>query len=181
MREQVVYWYEQRLTVSTTKYLKSTGERHWHYQYTWYDLLWTVGRSALCQQGSAFAHCRDENTNMQVALYGWSCCVCGIAVLLPPFMNTYWQMLCICIVFGVTVSSNYSLSTVLIAHLMPLDSFIGGYGAVSLAEGVGMLVGPALAGGRKNYPREHLFSCFQATCTIGLAPTRPRSCWAALA
>ncbi|XP_018795934.1 PREDICTED: monocarboxylate transporter 14-like [Bactrocera latifrons] len=73
--------------------------------------------------------------------------VCGIAVLLMPLVvNTYVELLLTCIVFGFTFASSYSLTPSICVRIVNLEDFTCAYGLVLLVQGVGMIVGPPIAG-----------------------------------
>ncbi|XP_039953110.1 monocarboxylate transporter 9-like isoform X1 [Bactrocera tryoni] len=73
--------------------------------------------------------------------------VCGIAVLLMPLVvNTYVGLLLACIAFGFTFASSYSLTPSICVRIVNLEDFTRAYGLVLLVQGVGMIVGPPIAG-----------------------------------
>ncbi|XP_011209800.2 monocarboxylate transporter 14 [Bactrocera dorsalis] len=73
--------------------------------------------------------------------------VCGIAVLLMPLVvNTYVGLLLACIAFGFTFASSYSLTPSICVRIVKLEDFTCAYGLVLLVQGVGMIVGPPIAG-----------------------------------
>nr|XP_014092296.1 uncharacterized protein LOC106618876 isoform X1 [Bactrocera oleae] len=73
--------------------------------------------------------------------------VCGIAVLLMPLLvSTYVGLLLACIAFGFTFASSYSLTPSICVRIVNLDDFTCAYGLVLLVQGVGMIVGPPIAG-----------------------------------
>lgn len=101
------------------------------------------------------------NTVGMVAL-GWACdqpwlnvkktyagCLigCGISTaLMPCFAQSYWALLITCLSFGVFFASNFSCTPIILVELVPLDRFATAYGLTLLAQGIGNLVGPPLAG-----------------------------------
>lgn len=72
------------------------------------------------------------------------------------------------LITGLFISANYTLASVIILEIMPLSDFIGAYGLLGFVEGIGTLVGPALAGMQNDRIvscRKHSF--MQGTYTIG--------------
>jgi MFS family permease len=84
---------------------------------------------------------------VQTLLYGVSTCACGVCVLLMPFVESFTVAAILCSLFGLFISANYTLASVIILELMSINDFCAAYGLVGFVEGIGTLIGPALAGG----------------------------------
>lgn len=48
--------------------------------------------------------------------------------------------------FGLFFASTFSFTPIILADLVPIDSFTMAYGLVLLCQGIGNLIGPPLAG-----------------------------------
>lgn len=72
--------------------------------------------------------------------------VCGVSVILMPiFIKSYYTLLGLGIIFGLTFASSFSFIPIILVHLVDLDDFTCAYGLVLLVQGCGNLVGPPLA------------------------------------
>uniref|UniRef100_A0A8D8TUN4 Monocarboxylate transporter 14 n=1 Tax=Cacopsylla melanoneura TaxID=428564 RepID=A0A8D8TUN4_9HEMI len=72
---------------------------------------------------------------------------CGLSTVMMPFFATnYYALLVTCLSFGVFFASNFSCTPIILVELVPLDRFATAYGLTLLAQGIGNLVGPPLAG-----------------------------------
>lgn len=72
--------------------------------------------------------------------------LCGMFVAVIPMLTAYEH---ICIVsggFGLLISANYSLTSILLVESISLEKFTNAYGLLLLVQGVANLVGPPLAG-----------------------------------
>lgn len=65
---------------------------------------------------------------------------------MPIFVETYWILVSLCILFGLTFASSFSFTPIILVRLVNLDDFTCAYGLILLVQGVGSLVGPPLAG-----------------------------------
>ncbi|XP_017460694.1 PREDICTED: monocarboxylate transporter 14-like [Rhagoletis zephyria] len=73
--------------------------------------------------------------------------VCGISVLLMPFLvSTYSLLLLSCVIFGFTFASSFSFTPSICVSIVDLEDFTCAYGLVLLVQGVGMIAGPPIAG-----------------------------------
>uniref|UniRef100_A0A0N4UEP8 MFS domain-containing protein n=1 Tax=Dracunculus medinensis TaxID=318479 RepID=A0A0N4UEP8_DRAME len=78
--------------------------------------------------------------------YGIFVLLAGFCVAVAPFAQNYTQLLLLCSGFGVFISANHALSSVITVNLLCLYDFQTGFGILSLVEGIGSLIGPALVG-----------------------------------
>lgn len=65
---------------------------------------------------------------------------------MPIFVETYWILVSLCILFGLTFASSFSFTPIILVRLVNLDDFTCAYGLILLVQGLGSLVGPPLAG-----------------------------------
>ncbi|KAH8299817.1 hypothetical protein KR044_006423, partial [Drosophila immigrans] len=73
--------------------------------------------------------------------------VCGASVFFMPMLITnYNGLMAMCIIFGVTFASSFSFTPSILVSIVDLDDFTCAYGLVLLVQGVGMIVGPPIAG-----------------------------------
>ncbi|KAH8272864.1 hypothetical protein KR018_006164 [Drosophila ironensis] len=73
--------------------------------------------------------------------------VCGASVFfMPMLMTSYNGLMCMCIIFGFTFASSFSFTPSILVSIVDLDDFTCAYGLVLLVQGVGMIVGPPIAG-----------------------------------
>lgn len=73
--------------------------------------------------------------------------VCGISMFLVPLATgSYYFLMFLCAVFGVTFGSSFSFTPMITSRLVDMDDFTLAYGLILLVQGIGSLVGPPLAG-----------------------------------
>ncbi|XP_026676151.1 uncharacterized protein LOC103504914 [Diaphorina citri] len=138
--------------------------------FTWFVIPYFYLTDFVTNQGlskeeatSILSYIGVTNTVGMVAL-GWACdqpwlnvkktyaaCLigCGVSTaLMPLFATNYWALLFTCLSFGIFFASNFSCTPIILVELVPLDRFATAYGLTLLAQGIGNLVGPPLAGER---------------------------------
>lgn len=86
----------------------------------------------------------DLEVNLSL-LYGFSLMACGLSVLLVPFFSTFVPLAILSGLFGLFISVNYSLSTVILVEFLGLSKLSNAYGLTMLVQGVANLVGPPVA------------------------------------
>lgn len=72
--------------------------------------------------------------------------LCGIFVALIPLVSMYENLCMISGGFGLLVSANYSLTSIILVETISLEKFTNAYGLLLLVQGIGNLVGPPIAG-----------------------------------
>ncbi|EGT40605.1 hypothetical protein CAEBREN_09880 [Caenorhabditis brenneri] len=79
-------------------------------------------------------------------MYTFAMMMVGLSILFARFAGDGYQLLCCGVFFGVFVTSNYVLQSILITALFDqdLNLFQAAYSAVSLVEGLASFVGPIL-------------------------------------
>ena len=70
----------------------------------------------------------------------------GLSTLLVPVLTSFALLAAYCAAFGLFMSANYALTTIIVVELLGMDQLTNAYGFVSLSEGVANLFGPPLAG-----------------------------------
>jgi len=73
-------------------------------------------------------------------------CLAGVATLVVPLVTSLSSLAAVSGLFGLFVSANYALTTVILVQLVGVDSLTDAVGIVSFAQGISNLVGPPLAG-----------------------------------
>lgn len=79
-------------------------------------------------------------------VYAICMALCGVSVLLIPFLFTYMWMSILSSAFGLFIAANYSLTSIILVNLVDLDRFTNAYGLLLLVQGIANLVGPPIAG-----------------------------------
>lgn len=88
----------------------------------------------------------DRPWSSPVLIYNISMVVCGLSVLVMPFITNYWLIALAAAVFGLFISANYALTSVIVVELVSLESFSKAYGLLLLIQGLANLIGPPLVG-----------------------------------
>lgn len=81
-------------------------------------------------------------------LYASLICCSGVSVALIPLLSSYHFLAILSSLYGLTISANYALTSVILVDLISLDKFTIGYGLLLLVQGIASLIGPPLAGKR---------------------------------
>ena len=79
-------------------------------------------------------------------LYSWFIAISGFSLAIMPWIQIYFGIAAMAALYGFTISANYALVSVILVNLISLDSFTNAYGLMLLAQGIGSLVGPPIAG-----------------------------------
>ncbi|MPC37344.1 Monocarboxylate transporter 12 [Portunus trituberculatus] len=88
----------------------------------------------------------DRSWSSPVLIYNISMVVCGLSVLVMPFITNYWLLALASAVFGLFISANYALTSVIVVELVSLEAFSKAYGLLLLIQGLANLIGPPLVG-----------------------------------
>lgn len=86
----------------------------------------------------------DMNVNLSL-LYGFSLMGCGVSILLVPLFVDFVPLAVLAGIFGLFISVNYSLSTVILVEFLGLNKLTNAYGLTMLVQGVANLIGPPIA------------------------------------
>ncbi|XP_055537134.1 uncharacterized protein LOC129725383 isoform X3 [Wyeomyia smithii] len=79
--------------------------------------------------------------------YALCLALCGLSIFAIPFaVSSYYLMVAMSVLFGVTFASTFSFTPVIMVRLVSMDDFTVAYGLCLLVQGIGSLLGPPLAG-----------------------------------
>ena len=70
----------------------------------------------------------------------------GLATLILPLVTSFPALAAVNAAFGLFVSANFALVTVILVQLVGVDRLTDAFGIVSFAQGIANLFGPPLAG-----------------------------------
>jgi MFS family permease len=79
-------------------------------------------------------------------LYSALICCSGVSVFLIPVLSSYTCLAILSSMYGLTISANYALVSVILVDLISLDKFTIGYGLLLMVQGIASLIGPPFAG-----------------------------------
>ena len=86
----------------------------------------------------------------ELILYNIGAIVCGIASCLIPFVvYSYSALMLIILLFGLAISANYALTSIILANMCGLELLTSAYGLILLGQGLSSLFGPILGGETK--------------------------------
>ena len=88
----------------------------------------------------------DWPTISPALLYSLAICLSGLSIFLIPLIESYSGLAFLSSLYGLTISANYALVSVILVDLISLDKFTIGYGLLLLVQGIASLIGPPLAG-----------------------------------
>ncbi|KAK3871733.1 hypothetical protein Pcinc_023147 [Petrolisthes cinctipes] len=88
----------------------------------------------------------DQSWSSPILIYNVSMVVCGVSVITMPFLTNYWLLGVASAIFGLFISANYALTSVIVVELVSLESFSKAYGLLLLIQGIANLIGPPLVG-----------------------------------
>ena len=92
----------------------------------------------------------DRNVNL-IALYCVSIILCGFSVLVMPLFKNYIALCIASGMFGLFISANYSLTTVILVQFVGMDKLTNAYGVIMMMQGIANILGPPFAGERYVY------------------------------
>ena len=73
--------------------------------------------------------------------------LCGVASFIIPFVaRSYVALLMAILLFGLSVSANYALTSIILANMCGLELLTSAYGLILLGQGLSSLFGPVLGG-----------------------------------
>ena len=86
----------------------------------------------------------------ELILYNIGAIVCGIASCLIPFVvHSYSALVMTILLFGLAISANYALTSIILANMCGLELLTSAYGLILLGQGLSSLFGPVLGGETK--------------------------------
>lgn len=86
----------------------------------------------------------------ELILYNIGAILCGIASCLIPFVAySYLALRLTVLLFGLSISANYALTSIILANMCGLELLTSAYGLILLGQGLSSLLGPILGGKRR--------------------------------
>ena len=87
----------------------------------------------------------------ELMLYELGAILCGVASILIPFVaHSYVSLLLSILLFGLSISANYALTSIILANMCGLELLTSAYGLILLGQGLSSLAGPVLGGSVNN-------------------------------
>lgn len=93
-----------------------------------------------------FGYVGDKPWVSSMLLYGSSTAVCGVVIGFVPLIHDFTGLAFVAGIFGLTISANYALTSIIVVDLITLENFTNAYGLLLLVQGIANLTGPPLAG-----------------------------------
>ena len=94
----------------------------------------------------AMGYVGDRSWSSPMLIYNVSMVFCGLSIIVMPFLSNYWFLAAAAATFGLFISANYALTSVILVELISLEMFSKAYGVLLLIQGVANLIGPPLVG-----------------------------------
>ena len=83
----------------------------------------------------------------ELTLYEIGAVLCGLASVLIPFVaNFYVALILAILLFGLAISANYALTSIILANMCGLELLTSAYGLILLGQGLSSLFGPVIGG-----------------------------------
>ncbi|CAF1475869.1 unnamed protein product [Adineta steineri] len=83
----------------------------------------------------------------ELILYNIGAIFCSIASCLIPFVAySYVALVMVIVLFGLSVSANYALTSIILANMCGLELLTSAYGLILLGQGLSSLFGPIMGG-----------------------------------
>jgi MFS family permease len=87
-----------------------------------------------------------ENVNVKL-LYAISTIICGVTVVVIPFLlKSFALMITDQVLFGVFLSANYVLNSIILVEILGVDRLTDAYGMLLLLQGFALVIGSPIAG-----------------------------------
>ena len=102
----------------------------------------------------AIGYVGDRPSVDTLAFYNLMTSMAGLAVLLVPLVTSFPALAAASALYGLFVSANYALTTVILIELVGFERLTDAVGIISFAQGIANLVGPPLAGTYNGYKLE---------------------------
>ena len=82
-----------------------------------------------------------------LVLYDIGAVLCGIASLMIPYVaQSYIGLMMAILLFGLSISANYALTSTILANMCGLELLTSAYGLILLGQGLSSLSGPVIGG-----------------------------------
>ena len=83
----------------------------------------------------------------ELILYNIGAMLCSIASCLIPFVAySYTALIMTILLFGLSISANYALTSIILANMCGLELLTSAYGLILLGQGLSSLFGPVMGG-----------------------------------
>ncbi|UJR20999.1 hypothetical protein I4U23_024099 [Adineta vaga] len=83
----------------------------------------------------------------EMIFYNIGAVLCGVASILIPFVaKSYIALIMIILLFGLSVSANYALTSIILANMCGIELLTSAYGLILLGQGLSSLAGPVIGG-----------------------------------
>ena len=101
----------------------------------------------------------------ELILYNIGAILCSIAsCLIPLVAYSYPALLLTILSFGLSISANYALTSIILANMCGLELLTSAYGLILLGQGLSSLFGPVMGGKDQQFQCViFLFSLLQVT------------------
>ncbi|XP_075586083.1 monocarboxylate transporter 7-like [Dermatophagoides farinae] len=95
--------------------------------------------------------------------------IAGLSVMAIPFCPSYWILMAISILFGFTISSYMSLTSIILVDILSLELLTTTFGLISCVRGLSAIAGPPLAGLLYDLTLSYTGVFFAAGSLLGIA------------
>lgn len=92
----------------------------------------------------------DHKKINTVILYGVSIVGCGVLIAVLPVMKSYSLLASACGLFGLLISANFALETIVVVQILSLEELTKAYSLLMFGQGVAALIGPPIGGKRSD-------------------------------
>ncbi len=93
----------------------------------------------------------------ELILYNIGAVLCSIASCLIPFVAySYPALILTILLFGLSISANYALTSIILANMCGLELLTSAYGLILLGQGLSSLFGPVMGGKNSIQRIEHM-------------------------
>ena len=99
----------------------------------------------------AIGYVSDRSSVDTLTFYSLMTSLAGLATLVVPLVTSFSSLAAVNAAYGLFVSANYALTTVILVEVVGVDRLTDAVGIISFAQGIANLVGPPLAG------KQHLY------------------------
>ena len=100
----------------------------------------------MCVIQVAIGYVSDRPSVVTLAFYNLMTSLAGLATMVVPLVTSFSALAAVNGAFGLFVSANFALTTVILIELVGVDRLTDAVGIVSFAQGIANLVGPPFAG-----------------------------------
>ena len=88
-----------------------------------------------------------DKTNLSVPMYGLCMVICGGSlIVMPLYAGEYWVFCLLSVLFGIGISGNYALTTLILIEILGLEKLTVAFGLLQLQQGVSTLFGTPIGG-----------------------------------